>query len=148
MSIPVFKIKTTNYKKLWSSLLQILILIGILIGAYFLGVFITSKNALKNINKANQPDFVSTDQLKMQEEKDEELTKKIETVNQRLNTITTNPYDCTYLGGCTRLYPTYPYPTYPTYPTYPYHNYLRYSPYHRDIMRGGNIDLHKKRNRK
>jgi len=140
MSIPVFKFKTTKKETKLLTILQILMVIGIVIGAYFLGVFINSKTASKNINQVTQPEIVSTDQLKIQEEKDQELTKKIETVNQRLNIITNNPYDCTYLGGCTRLYPTYPYPT------YPYHNYLRYSPYKRDIMRGGNIDLHRVHN--
>jgi hypothetical protein len=141
MSIPVFKIKTNkNDTKWWSTVIQIFVLGGIILGAYWLGVFISTKNSVKVANNVTDRTSDADDTSDKLKEKDEELTKKIETVNQRLDNITTNPYDCTPLGGCTRLYPTYPYYSYSPY--YPYAR--RSSPYHRDIMQGGNIDLHRR----
>jgi len=72
MSIPVFKFKTTKKETKLLTILQILMVIGIVIGAYFLGVFINSKTASKNINQVTQPEIVSTDQLKIQQEKDQD----------------------------------------------------------------------------
>ena len=128
MSIPVFKIKTNkNDTKWWSTVIQIFVLGGIILGAYWLGVFISTKNSVKVANNVTDRTSDADDTSDKLKEKDEELTKKIETVNQRLDNITTNPYDFTPLGGCTRLYPTYPYYSYSPY--YPYAR--RSSPYTR-----------------
>ncbi len=106
-----------------------------LITYYASTYFQTKKENDKIISKLEDVDKRLTE-----EEKKEDVKTYVTPVTPTYPYVSssyTNPYDCTYMGGCSRLYPTYPY--------YPYHN--RNYPYHRDILRGGNIDLHKTRHR-
>ena len=78
MSIPVFKIKTNkNDTKWWSTVIQIFVLGGIILGAYWLGVFISTKNSVKVANNVTDRTSDADDTSDKLKEKDEELTKKI-----------------------------------------------------------------------
>jgi hypothetical protein len=135
MSVPTFRrqqlfkqsYEPEKNSKIISSIYVILLITLTVIITYYLSNYFQSKKETdKIVTKLEDVD---------KRLKEEEKNDDIKTVTTY---VTPNPYDCTYMGGCSRLYPTYPY--------YPYinHNY-HYNRRHRDILSGGNIDLHKRR---
>jgi hypothetical protein len=126
--------------KLMNGIYLLLIIIATALLTYYLSDYVESKK-----EKAEKDKLMTK-----LEEVDKRLTEEEKKDIQQPTVVSptvVNPYDCTYMGGCSRLYPTYPY-NYSYNPYYPYDRYnigynLGYN--RRDILRGGNIDLHKRR---
>ena len=114
--------------KIMTSIYVIILITATVIITYYLSNYLQSKKETdKIVTKLEDVDK----RLKEEETKDD--IKPVTYVTPSY----LNPYDCTYMGGCSRLYPTYPY--------YPYINRnYHYNRRHRDILSGGNIDLHKR----